>query len=209
MAIQKLISFLRDVPTGAVPASICDELFKLVVASWNEFSGSGETSMGAWKIMRDEAPEEVTWWPPRLSFVIDRHGGAVLGSKRAERQEWTLDLDRKTADRRQIGFRQLHPNAPKLDVKSRADAVCKAVREGPNSATRFVSDGVVVWKSADELMVYHGKIVGGTYRRTVSGRRKRFIADLKSKMELMDWELVSAGRGLTFKKQDVAHTSVT
>jgi hypothetical protein len=87
-----------------------------------------------------------------------------------------------------------------LDVKLLADDVCKAVQEGQSSASRLVSAGVVVWKSDDELTVYHGKIVGGAYQRTVSGRRKRFIADLKTKMQVIGWELDSKGRGLTFKK---------
>jgi hypothetical protein len=72
MTIQKLVSVLSGVPAGAVPTSMCDELCKLVVASWHEFSGSGESSMGTWKILRDKGPEDVTWSPPCLSFVIDR-----------------------------------------------------------------------------------------------------------------------------------------
>jgi hypothetical protein len=54
MTIQKLNSLLRDVSAGVVPTSIHRELFKLVVASWGEFSGSGDTSMASHKILRDE-----------------------------------------------------------------------------------------------------------------------------------------------------------
>ena len=53
MSIQKLHSLLRNVPAGTVPTSMIDELFKLVLASWDEFSGSGDTRMGACKILRD------------------------------------------------------------------------------------------------------------------------------------------------------------
>jgi hypothetical protein len=156
--------------------------------------------MGAWKIQRDDGPEDVTWDPPCLSFTILRHGGIEMGSSRAERQLWTLNLDRRTADQMRIGHRQLRPNAQKLDVKLLADNVCTVVREGPGSASRLVSGGVVVWKNAAELTVFHGKIVGGAYERTVSGRRKRFRADLMTKMGVIGWEFVSAGRGLTFRK---------
>jgi hypothetical protein len=144
MTIQKLNNLLSDVPAGTVPTSISDELFKLVVASWHEFSGSAETTMEAWKISRDEGPNAINWSPPCLSFIIERHGGTVLGSTRAERQQWTLNLERRTADHSQIGFRQLRPSAPKLDVKGIAYDVCKAVREGPSSNSRLVSDGIVV-----------------------------------------------------------------
>jgi hypothetical protein len=200
MTIRELSSLLGKVPAGNVPTSISDELFKLVMASWDEFANSDETRMEAWKILRDEGPKEVAWSPPQLSFTIERHGGTVLGSTRAERQRWTLDLKRGTADYSQIGFRQLYPNAPKLDVKGLADEVCKAVQEGPSSTSRHVSDGVIVWKNDDELTVFHGKIVGGEYRQTVSGRRKRFRADLETKMKMVGWELITVGRGLRFKR---------
>jgi hypothetical protein len=201
MTIENLVRVLNRVPAGAIPASISDELFKYVVASWNEFSGSSITNMDALKILRDDGPDEVTWHPPCLSFVIDRHGATVLGSTRAEKQQWTLNLEKRTADQMPIGYRQLRPNASKLDVKPLADGVRKAVQEGPSSPSQLVSDGIIVWKNDDELTVFHGKIVrGGGYQRTVSGRRKRFIADLKAKMELFGWKLASQGRGLTFKK---------
>ena len=200
MTIENLSRVLNGVPAGAIPASISDELFRYVVASWNEFSGSRITKMDALKILRDDGPAEVTWYPPRLSFVIERHGGTVLGSTRAEKQQWTMNLEKRTADQMQIGHHQLHPNAPKLDVNPLANGVCKAVQEGPSSHSRLVSEGIIVWKNNDELTVFHGKIVRGGYPRTVSGRRKRFTADLKSKMERVGWNLVLQGRGLTFKK---------
>jgi hypothetical protein len=196
MTIQKLNSLPSDVPAGAIPASIRDELLQLVVASWHEFSGSDETSMGAWKISRDEGPKEIIWSPPSLSFAIERHGGTALGSTRAESQQWTLNLERRTADR----FRQLAPSAPKVNVKLLADDVCNAVQAGPNSASRLVSDGIVVWESDNELTVDHGEIVGGDFRQTREGRRKRFRAKLKMKMELIGWELVSQLRRLKFRK---------
>lgn len=124
----------------------------------------------------------------------------MLGSTRAEKQHWTLNLERRTADHSQIGFRQLRPSAPRLDVKTLADEVCKAVQEGPKSASRLASACVVVWANDNELTVFHGKIVVGDYQRTVSGRRKRFFADLKTKLKIIGWELISVGRGLKFKK---------
>jgi hypothetical protein len=200
MTVQKLACVLREYPAGPVAASKVDELFKLVVASWQKFSGSGKTSMEARKILRGEGPEEVSWSPPYLSFVIERRIGTVFGSIRVEKQRWTLNLEKRTADQMWIGRRQLRPNATKFDVKPLADRVCEAVQEGPSSASRLVSDGIIFWKSDDELIVLHGRIIRGEYQRTVGRRRNRFIADLKSKMETIGWELGSLGRGLTFKR---------
>jgi len=36
--------------------------------------------------------EEVLWSPPDLTFSIERHGAAALGSSRAELQEWMIDV---------------------------------------------------------------------------------------------------------------------
>lgn len=198
--IQKLIRFLQPVSPGTIPTNIIGGLFQLVVASWDEFSGSAETRMEARKILRDEGPKDVTWSPPCLSFIIERHGTTVLGSTRAEKQLWKLNLDSRTADHQQIGFRQLRPRAPRVDVRGPADEVSKAVQEGPSSTSRLVSNGVVVWKNDDELTVFHGRIIGGNYQQTVSGRRRRFIADLKPKLKIFGWEFISVDRGLRFKK---------
>ena len=78
--------------------------------------------------------------------------------------------------------------------------MCKVLQEGPNSASGLVSDGIVVWESDNELTVDHGEIVGGEFRQTREGRRKRFRAALKAKMEQIGWELVSPRRRLKFKK---------
>jgi hypothetical protein len=110
MTIKKLQTFLSDVPHGAIPASKWDHVLKLVEASWPEFSGSGDTKMAAWKIRRGEGPDDLTWDPPHLSFCIDRHGGTVLGSSRAEKQQWTLNLERLTADHTKSGYQQIRPN---------------------------------------------------------------------------------------------------
>jgi hypothetical protein len=40
--------------------------------------------------------EKPIWNPPILTFRIERHGAAALGSSRAEVQEWTVDLERMT-----------------------------------------------------------------------------------------------------------------
>lgn len=124
----------------------------------------------------------------------------MLGSTRADKQRWTLNLDSRTADHSQIGFHQIHKKAPTLDVKGLADEVCKAVQEGPSSSSRLVSDGIVVWKDDDELTVAHGKIIGGGYQQTVRDRRRRFIVELKAKLQMIGWELNSVGRGLKLNK---------
>jgi hypothetical protein len=199
LTTQKLESLLSDLPAGTVPPGMFAELFATVAKCWNEFSGSAETKMEPWKVSR-EMPEDVTWQRPLLSFVIERHPAVRFGSNRAERQQWTLDLQRRIASSSQIGFRQLRPNAPRLDVKGLADEVCATVKTGLNPTSRLVLDGIVAWKCHDELTLFHGKIIGGNNKQTISNRRKRFIAELEPKLAEIGWGVVAKGRGLTLKK---------
>ena len=198
--IQKLIRFLQPVSPGTIPTNIIGGLFQLVVASWDEFSGSAETENGGSKNLAGRRSEGRHLEPAVFVFYYRAPWNDRAGSTRAEKQLWKLNLDSRTADHQQIGFRQLRPRAPRVDVRGPADEVSKAVQEGPSSTSRLVSNGVVVWKNDDELTVFHGRIIGGNYQQTVSGRRRRFIADLKPKLKIFGWEFISVDRGLRFKK---------
>jgi hypothetical protein len=200
MAIQQLYAELRDIPAGVIPATVRAQVLNFIVASWSEFSGCDDTRMDASKIMRDGGPEDVIWNPPNILFTIIRHGATVLGSGSAERQQWKLNLETRTADQSKIGYRRLSPNAPKLDVKYLADHVCKAVLEGPAGASLLVSNGTIVWRNHREVIIKQGKLVGGDNKQTISGRRKRFRTELQTKMAELGWELASVSQGLTFKK---------
>jgi hypothetical protein len=115
----------------------------LLAKCWHELEGAGETAMTELKLDR---AEDLRWDPPILSFVIERHGGTVLGSSRAKLHEWRVDLDRKTAHCERGRYRQLRPAAPKFDVKAPAARVVDAVTEGPTSESDLVTKGIVVWK---------------------------------------------------------------
>src|SRR5690348_3540304 len=61
---------------------------------WYDLHSSSDEKMATHKLSRLEQPE---WNPPCLTFAIERHGGTVLGSTRAELQWWIVDLDAGTA----------------------------------------------------------------------------------------------------------------
>ena len=81
---------LEQVATRINSGGDANQVFELVETVWDKFEGSGQTKMDVGKIGRDDGPKDLTWDPPDLSFTIDRHGGTVMGSTRAERQTWTL-----------------------------------------------------------------------------------------------------------------------
>jgi hypothetical protein len=173
--LMELKAIVNELPHGSIPLGMRDQILELVETCWDKFKGSGKTKMNAWKIRRDAGPEDLTWNPPNLCFSIERHGGTVMGSKRAEQQTWTLNLETLTAIPVLSGYRQLQPNSPRLDVTPIAQAVCEAVQRGPASASDLIKRGIVKWMSNDEIRVKHGKLIPNVApNQTISGRRKRF-----------------------------------
>jgi hypothetical protein len=79
-----------------VPGEVADttELERLLAASWHKFSGD-DGGMSGQKLLG--RMENVAWAPPKLTFTIERHGGTVRGSTRAELQHWEVNADQQTA----------------------------------------------------------------------------------------------------------------
>lgn len=200
--LEKLAAQLQDLSAGPVSGSAKMDITRLLSDCWNEFGGAADSRMAYWKIIRDEGPQRMMWSPPRLSFTIERHGGIVQGSTRAEKQEWVLDIEKKTARQEIIGFRQVYPRARVLNVNAIADDVCKAVLGGPGVESPLASQGVLFWTADSEIVLKHAKLIPNDgFQQTIAGRRKRFRTDLESKMDALGWELIATGRSLTFKRK--------
>src|SRR5262245_57885057 len=89
-----LSSFLATLPQG--PITDTSTLARLLADAWHDFAGSNYAGMEGRKLL-DRNIEYVAWTPPLLTFTVERHGATVLGSTRAKLQEWTLDLEMRTA----------------------------------------------------------------------------------------------------------------
>jgi hypothetical protein len=201
MPIQKLAALLQNVPAGLVPDGISAAVLNALADCWTEFRGSTDTKMEFWKVVRDGGPKDLTWNQPILSFTIERHGAMVLGSSRAAKQHWLVDIAEKSADSETIGYRQLYPSARRVDVKAIATSICEDVQKGPDSGSTLISRGILIWKTNNEIEIKHGKLIPNNgYMQTISGRRQRFRADLKIKMGTIGWSLVKEGRSLSYKK---------
>ena len=199
---MELKDIVSKLPHGPIPLGMWAQILELVETCWDKFKGSGQTKMKVWKIRRDAGPEDLTWDPPNLCFSIDRHGGTVMGSKRAERQTWMLNLQTLTAIPNETGYRQLQPNSPRLDITPIAQAVCEAVKRGPASSSDLVDRAIVEWRGNDEIRVKHGKLIPNVGpNQTISGRRKRFREKLRIEMKAIGWDLVSVRQWITFKRR--------
>jgi hypothetical protein len=126
--------------------------------------------------------EQVEWHRPILTFLIERHGGTVLGSTRAELQRWTVDLDRQTATCERTGHRQLSPMARRVDVGPIADEVARKIASGEaDDRLRWLGDGrvrVVMVRIFPER---------SWYKRTVQGRRRRLREALIERLGPKGW----------------------
>ena len=135
-SIRSLLGALENT-AGTISGDLKGKILSLLAECWDELKGADESAMRAFKLDR---AEDLSWDPPVLSFKIERHGGTVLGSSRAELQRWCVNLHEATASCEEQGYRQLRPNAPG-STEPLVERVCEAVGLGPASECEFVRFG--------------------------------------------------------------------
>ena len=145
--MDDLRNYLNSLEPGPVEETTQLEL--LLAEIWDDLGGDEGGMTGQKLIGR---MEHVEWHPPVLTFVIERHGGTVLGSTRAELQQWTVDLDRQTATCERTGHRQLSPMAKRVDVDSIADEIADRIVGGePDDRLSWLRDGRVQGGDGQDL----------------------------------------------------------
>ena len=177
MENDKLRQFLTKLPAGQVSSDERPRLVELLQDCWHMFRGSAETKMEAYKLERMKDPE---WHPPSLAFVIERHGGIGLGSTRAEKQIWYVDLDSRQAECQVVGYRQLYPRDAVFDVQPVADELSKLVIGGS-------PDERLQWSAIGRVRILTGKIVPAQSKQTLEGRRKRLLRAMEERLAPQGW----------------------
>jgi len=164
---------------GAGPVVEHEGLIARLVPVWPDLEGAGDQAMEPRKLRRMENPE---WRPPVLTFTIERHGGTVHGSTRADRQTWTVNLDSATALPAESGYRQLRPRAAPLRVESLVAEVVRLV--GDSNDHEWLK-----WSADHETVrIAVGQIIpAGGSKQTLDNRRRRFGATLQSAMAEAGW----------------------
>ena len=179
--VRKLREFLAEAPDGELHDAA--EALHLLEAAWRDlvFQGSSEEKMSAWKLHRAES---LTWRRPCLSFRIERHGGTVLGSTRAELHEWTIDVDAGTRTcSTRAGRRQLRPMQSRLKVEPIAVEIAALIASG-------AQDPRLQWSNEGRrVKVLIGDVIPGVGpKMTTAGRRKRFRAALHSRLAATEFK---------------------
>jgi hypothetical protein len=203
-SIQELSELLRKLPDSPIASELRTKVIHLLGTCWDQFSGTAATKMEWWKVERENGPRDLKWQNPVLSFWIARHGSLVNGSSRAEKQQWSLNIEKLTAEAMTIGHTQVYPVAAPFRTEKMAaiaDNVCVAVQEGPDSLSDCKKQEILIWVGNDQVEVKHGVLVPDAgYQQTTAGRRKRFRAILESKMQAIGWKLDHVGRRMVFSR---------
>jgi hypothetical protein len=174
---------LQDLLATTTPGEMADTtaLSRCVAECWDSFEGSDEGGMQGYKLIN--RMERVQWQPPQLSFVIERHGGLVLGSSRAELQTWVVNLVTMTAGITNTGRRQITAMAPrqtKRYYRIVAEELADIIEGGGE-------DERLRWKPDGRVHVIASTIIDGGPQRTVAGRRIRLRGVLEEVLGTIGW----------------------
>ncbi len=175
--MNQLRKYLKRIPEGEITDTA--ELEELLTECWDEFAGD-HGGMKPQKLLG--RMEDVLWKPPILGFVIERHGGMVMGSSRAELQHWTVDIEHKTATMSVKGYRQQGPRQSAVDVKPIANKLTELIIKGQH-------DERLQWSTDGKVRILSGKIfpADSAPKKTLEGRRKRLTKTLQERLAPHGW----------------------
>jgi hypothetical protein len=175
-----LRAHLQSIPSGPLDEAVADVVLQLLSAVWDDLQGSDQQGMRSDKLWRYESME---WDPPDLSFSLERHGGTVLGSTRAEVHRWSVDVNTWVATCGTIGYRQVSERDKALDVKPLVQEIVQAISAN-------TEDPRLKWAKDGTVCVRIGSVISGNFKQTVQGRRRRFRQLLDPALEAIGWTKV-------------------
>ncbi|MDF1552534.1 MAG: hypothetical protein P1P84_05695 [Deferrisomatales bacterium] len=181
-AIERLKAYLGGMEPGPIREE--QELTALLSDAWPQLANSSDGGMKPDKLFG--RMEDLCWAPltSALSFRIERHGGLVNGSTRAEIQSWNVNLAARSAECRETGHRQFLPMSKRFDAKALAVDVASLVER------RLEAPGLK-WHPDGRVKILIGELVPeGNAQRTMTGRRKRFRVALESILVPKGWQLI-------------------
>ena len=105
----------------------------------------------------------------------------MLGSSRADLQNWEIDITEGTARVFTGRYRQFYPRQPPLDVEPLVERVLTAITGQDDQCLKRLPNGSV--------RVHVGVLIPATSaaKQTVQGRRKRFLRALEERLATVDW----------------------
>jgi len=202
MSRETLVELLENLPAGPIANNLCSQVITLLQGCLNEFTGSHQTNMEAYKL-EPKRVENLDWAPPVLSFKMARHGATVLGSPREHLYSWHINVEKMTARFEKGTFRLVRPSAAKLskdEILEIVRRVCEHVQNGPLSSA---APGIfLTWKSGTEILIKPADLIPADgFKQTLAGRRKRVRSILIDEIKTIGWVVVSdKGAFVKFRK---------
>lgn len=177
-AVEKLYRHFTTLPPGPVADELA--LRRLLADAWDDLV-SDDGGMEPYKLLR--TLEDVTWTPPVLNLVIERHGSLAMGGTRADLQHWHVDVEAGTATFGKVGWRQNKPQRDDFPVKATAAEVIEAIRNGQDHDR-------LQWDGPNKVKLLTTKLFpeGSGYRKTVEGQRKRFRSYVTAALIADGWK---------------------
>jgi hypothetical protein len=179
--LSQLKTLLKGAPPGPVPEALKDAVVDTLAVCWERLEGSREASMGGYKVRR---AEDLRWDPPRLRFVVERHGAREFGSKRAELQVWSVDVDEGTASCYSAGYRQLDKPSLRWKAEPVAAELASLILDGKEDLRlKWLRGG------KDRVQLQTWLIIPDNGpKKTTSGRRRRLFAALEKHLAPTGWK---------------------
>lgn len=163
--------------TGAIPKEKASNIEAILYENWETFTGDDE-ALAAYKLKR---AEEYIWEPPCLKFTIERHGAMKFGSSRAELQEWTINMDTRTKECQESGYRQIYKQQSRWYAEPVAEEIAEIILSGD-------SDERIEWVNPKKVKVITRNFVPFGAKQTEQYRKKRLYEELDTRLSPHGWE---------------------
>ena len=177
---SQLGTILAGIGTGILNEPDTSQVEGFLAENWDELIGESVGGMQGYKVIG--RTEEMQWQPPVLGFKIERHGGTVLGSSKADMQYWEFDVVRCVANPVRVGSRQLRRMNPRLDIAGIAEEIVPVILERRK-------DPRLQWTRNGKVRILSDAITGeqSVPKGTLEGRRKRLRKEVLSRIRPHGW----------------------
>ena len=187
--IEYLRDLLKSIPAGPLDYPQHQEILEAFNRAYEYFDGALDTSMSVKKLNRIE---NLSWNPPVISFNIERHGGTVHGSSRADVYQWGLNVNTGEAGYTKT-HRQLRRMDKRLNTKALAEATAKLITAKKKHAH-------LKWITPIRVQVQIAPLIPHTNNQTTLERRRRFRMQLTEILWPKGWRFVEGTSPHTYEK---------
>lgn len=178
-----LLNIVNSVNTGLInEADYNPKIVEALVNAWPHLSGSEDQNTTSDKLYR---AEKIKVEGDCISFILERHGRTVNGSKRASMHYWQVDTKSMSATIIKEGYRNLEKNSPRMDTGKMAETIFVLINE-------CKEDPQIEWKEKfTRVKVNIAKVIPDDVKETTNNRRRRFREALNKKLEEKGWKMTN------------------